>query len=126
LDGYNSMPSYRYVFREAELDDLMAYLKTLNAKPVLPAAPAPGDDVSLGRDLFRAHCGRCHGSDSGESKTGGTLKGLFSKEKLSSGEAVSEKNVIALLEDGHGGMSSTARYLDRGSLKAVLAFVRSL
>lgn len=127
LDGYNGMPPYRNTFREEEMDDLVAYLRTLKGKPSATPAPSADNPTSLGRDLFVAHCGRCHGEGPpSETKPGGSLKGLFGREKLSNGEAVSDTNAIALLEEGHGGMTSTSRWLDAAALKAVLVYLRSL
>jgi cytochrome c len=52
LDGYNGMPPFRYSFRPAEIDDLMAYLHTLTGKPAAAETP------SEGAAYFKAWCAR--------------------------------------------------------------------
>ncbi len=123
LDGFNRMPSYRYQFRPEEFDDLLAFLKTLNARPDVETKAS---GVSAGKDLFEAYCQRCHGADSGSSKSGGSLQGLFQKEKLANGKPVSEHNVRLLMEEGHSNMNGTRNWLDEAATKALLAYVKSL
>jgi cytochrome c2 len=120
LEGYNRMPSYRYQFRPNELDDLVAFLKTLNARPLV----AVGDPVSAGKEVFRGYCSRCHNFGSTETKPAGDLKGLFGREKLANGEALTEANVLILVEEGHGGMAGTKKWLDEPSVKALFTYLK--
>jgi len=75
LDGFNGMPSFRYSFRPAEIDDLMAYLHTLRGKPA--EVTSPGD--SPGAAYFRAYCLRCHNPDS-RTAAGPNLRGRYRPE----------------------------------------------
>lgn len=120
LEGFNRMPSYRYQFRVEEFDDLFAFLKTLNARPGVD-----GNTVA-GKDLFVAYCGRCHGTDAANAKAGGSLQGLFQREKLVNGKPVNDGNVLALMEDGHDEMTGTKNWLDAAATKALLGYVKSL
>ena len=120
LEGFNRMPSYRYQFRVEEFDDLIAFLKTLNARPSVD-----GNTVA-GKDLFVAYCGRCHGTDAANAKAGGSLQGLFQREKLVNGKPVNDGNVLALMEDGHDEMTGTTNWLDTAATKALLGYVKSL
>jgi len=120
LDGLNRMPSYRYQFRDEEFDDLLAYLKTLNARLPLDDKAPPG------KDLFVAYCGRCHGADSTNAKPAGSLQGLFKKEKLSDGRPVADRTVSVLIEEGHAEMSGTKNWLDAEAMKTLLAYLKSL
>ena len=114
------MPSYRYQFRAEEFEDLISFLKTLNARPA-----AAGKTVA-GKDLFAAFCGRCHEADGSNPKAGGSLEGLFQKEKLGSGKPVTDANVLELMDEGHGAMTGTKNWLDAAAAKTLLAYVKSL
>ncbi len=120
LEGFNRMPSYRYQFQAEEFDDLIAFLKTLNARPGVDAKAISG------KDLFTAYCGRCHGVDTANGKSGGSLQGLFQREKLASGKPVNDQNVMALMENGHADMKGTKNWLDAGAEKALLLYMKSL
>lgn len=104
LDGYNGMPPFRYSFRPAEIDDLMAYLHTLNAKP---ASASSGK----GEDYFRAYCLRCHNPDS-RSATGPDLRGGFKPEWS------------GIVEDGHAGTPPLKEWLDQPARAALMDFLR--
>jgi cytochrome c2 len=124
LEGFNRMPSYRYQFRPEEFDDLIAFLKTLNARPGVESKAA--DQSAVGKELFAAYCGRCHGVDSTNAKSGGSLEGLFRREKLADGKPVNDRNVLVLMEEGHADMTGTRNWLDETATKALLAYVKSL
>ena len=120
LEGFNRMPSYRYQFRAEEFEDLIAFFKTLNARPGVDTKAVAG------KDLFTAYCERCHGTDATNGKSGGSLKGLFQREKLANGKPVNEANVMLLMEEGHEEMKGTRNWLDAAAEKALLAYVMSL
>jgi cytochrome c2 len=126
LEGYNRMPSYRYQFRPAELDDLLAFLKTLNARPGTTADDTAMEPLTAGKTAFRTYCSRCHNPDTGEPKSGGDLKGLFGREKLASGEPVTEKAVMSVIEKGDGEMPPMKVWIDGPSLKALIAYLKSI
>ena len=81
LEGFNRMPSYRYQFRAEEFEDLIAFLKTLNARPSVD-----GNTVA-GKDLFVAYCGRCHGTDAANAKAGGEFAGFVPEGEAGEWEA---------------------------------------
>jgi mono/diheme cytochrome c family protein len=119
LDGYNRMPSYRYQFRPAELDDLLAFLKTLNARPGGTADDTATDPLTVGKTAFRTYCSRCHQAE-------GDLKGLFGREKLANGEPMTEKAVMSVIEKGDGEMPPMKVWIDGPSLKALIAYLKSI
>jgi mono/diheme cytochrome c family protein len=119
------MPSYRYQFRPAELDDLLAFLKTLNARPGTTSGDAAADPLAVGKIAFRTYCSRCHNPDTAEPKSGGDLKG-FGREKLASGEPVTEKAVMWVIEKGDGDMPPMKMWIDGPTLKALIAYLQSL
>jgi mono/diheme cytochrome c family protein len=99
LDGWNGMPSFRYSFRPAEIDDLMAYLRTLTGKP-------PEPDIAPGARYFRAYCLRCHNPDS-RTSAGLDFRGRFKPEN------------VPAIEDGHAGAPALKDWLgekERGIL----------
>lgn len=104
LDGYNGMPPFRYSFRPAEIDDLMAYLHTLNGKP---ASASSGK----GEDYFRAYCLRCHNPDS-RSATGPDLRGGYKPEWG------------GIVEDGHAGTPPLKEWLDQPARAALMDYLR--
>jgi cytochrome c2 len=126
LDGYNRMPSYRYQFRPAELDDLLAFLKTLNARPGTMADDTATEPLAAGQIAFRTYCSRCHNPDTAEPKSGGGLKGLFGRDKLANREPVTEKAVMSVIEKGDGDMPAMKGWIDGPSLKALIAYLKSL
>jgi mono/diheme cytochrome c family protein len=97
LDGFNGMPSFRYSFRPAEIDDLMAYLHTLTGKPAETA-------MGRGEAVFRAYCIRCHATD---------LHGKFTPES------------IQPIDEGHAGAPAMNDWLDPASRTALLAYLKT-
>jgi cytochrome c2 len=122
LDGYNRMPSYRYQFRDSEFDDLIAFLKTLNARP---GVQAKGDQAEDGKGLFTAYCARCHAPVSPTAQAGGSLQGLFQREKLADGKPITARNVLLLMEEGHGGAAGTKGWLNGEAAKALLEYLKT-
>ena len=124
-EGWNGMPSFMYTFRPAELDDLMAYLKTLNARVSVASDAATSDPVTAGRLFFDGYCLRCHTTGSRERVPGGDLRGLYRKETLLNGQPVSDANITGLLQDEHGGAPSMKTWLDAAALKNLLAYLKT-
>jgi mono/diheme cytochrome c family protein len=106
LDGLNGMPSFRYSFRAAEIDDLMAYLHTLRGKPVESAG-------STGAGYFKAYCLRCHNPDSRVS-AGPDLRGRFKDEWL------------PLIDEGHGGSPALKEWLGEPERALLIAYLKNL
>ncbi|MDE3199266.1 MAG: c-type cytochrome [Acidobacteriota bacterium] len=104
LDGYNGMPSFRYSFRPAEIDDLMAYLHTLTGKPAAAI-------TDKGEGYFRAYCLRCHNPDS-RTAPGPDLRGGFKPEWS------------GIVEDGHAGTPPIREWLDTSARAALIEYLR--
>ncbi len=105
LDGWNGMPPFRYSFRPAEIDDLMAFLHTLKGKHAnTPSAP--------GAAYFKAYCLRCHNPDS-RTSPGPDLRGRYTPE------------AAALVEDGHAGAPALKEWLGEPERKQLLEFLKS-
>jgi cytochrome c len=104
LDGYNGMPPFRYSFRPAEIDDLMAYLHTLTGKP---ATTGTG-----GAALFKAWCVRCHNPDS-RTATGPDLRGKFRPEWMQT------------IENGHADAPALKDWLDPASRAALAEYLKT-
>jgi cytochrome c2 len=84
-------------------------------------------DVAKGKEIFE-QCSGCHSVDTDEKKMGPSLKGLFKKEKMSSGKPVSEENVKAIIDKGNveKGMPAYEEMLSEEERVHVLAYVKSL
>ena len=106
LDGLNGMPSFRYSFRAAEIDDLMAYLRTLRGKPV-------ESTVSVGAGYFKAYCMRCHNPDS-RGSVGPDLRGRYTEEWL------------PLIEEAHSGSPALREWLSDADRKLLVAYLKTL
>jgi cytochrome c2 len=105
LDGYNGMPSFRYSFRQTEVDDLMAYLHTLTAKP----SGTPGSQAD---GYFKAYCIRCHNPDS-RSSAGPDLHGRFKPES------------VELIDEGHAGAPPLKDWLDEPARRALIEYLKA-
>jgi mono/diheme cytochrome c family protein len=98
------MPSFRYSFLPAEIDDLMAYLHTLTGKPVQAEA-------GNGEKYFKAFCLRCHNPDS-RTSAGPDLRGGFKPEWME------------MLNNGHAGAPALKTWLDSPSRQALAAYLK--
>lgn len=105
LDGFNGMPSFRYSFRPAEIDDLMAFLHTLKGKPVGAAAAS-------GADYFKAYCLRCHNPES-RTSAGPDLHGRYKAE------------VVTVIEEGHAGAPALKDWLAGPERQLLLDYLKS-
>jgi cytochrome c2 len=104
LDGYNGMPPFRYSFRPAEIDDVLAYLHTLTGKPVQIEA-------ADGEKYFKSYCVRCHNPDS-RTATGPDLRGRFRPEWM------------RMLNNGHADAPALKEWLDAPSREALADFLK--
>ncbi len=96
-EGFNGMPSFRYSFRPAEMDDLVAYLRTLKGRPAA-SAKSPGEGY------FQAWCARCHAA-------------AEFPEKLKEGS-------VKVVEEGHGGAPALSEWLDEGARGVLFGYLR--
>jgi mono/diheme cytochrome c family protein len=103
LDGWNRMPSFRYNFRPEEIDDLMAFLHTLNARPTAAAS------ASTGEKYFRAYCLRCHEHN---------LEGVR--------ERVPDDKLHRLIDEGHAGSPALKEWIDPDARSALFDYVKRL
>jgi predicted CXXCH cytochrome family protein len=125
LDGYNGMPSYRNMFRPEDWSDLLAYLKTLRARPEVGSVlnPVRGSDqeiLVLGRKLFGEQCGACHDR---AGSTAPAVLDVYSREQLASGESVKEATLIQRIRDNHAGKSNPP--VDETALFALIALLKA-
>ena len=103
LDGYNRMPSFRYNFRPEEIEDLMAFLHTLNARPAENAV------TSTGEKYFRAYCLRCHENN---------LEGMASH--------VSDAKLHDFIDEGHAASPALKGWIDPDVRAALFEYVKRL
>ena len=105
LDGFNGMPSFRYSFRPAEIEDLMAYLNTLTGKPVT-------SEASQGEKYYRSFCLRCHNPDS-RTAVGPDLRGRFQPDWLSK------------IDAGHAGSPPLREWLDGAARQSLADYLKT-
>lgn len=108
-EGYNGMPSYRYILRPEDWNELLPYLKTLRARPeVAPVLKAirgsDGEILSAGKKLYNAHCINCHDTPPA---------------------GIVEEKAVPLIRNGHGGMPPKNDMLDEPALFSLIAFVKA-
>jgi cytochrome c len=82
-------------------------------------------DAAKGKEVFE-QCSVCHNADSTETKMGPGLKGLFKKQKLNSGKAVNDANVMGQINEGGNGMPAYKDLLSDQEKANVLAYLKTL
>ena len=117
LDGYNGMPPFRYNLTAEQADDLMAFLMTLKGKPEEPANPTDAQ-------TFKSYCASCHAPEL-RGERGPDLRGLFKKEKLASGEPVTEAAIRTIIDEGHAKAPPFREWLDAPTRQKLLNFLKS-
>ena len=88
-------------------------------------AAAPKGDPAQGKETFQ-QCEVCHNTDTDDAKVGPSLKGLFARKKLKSGKPVSDKSVLAQINNGGGGMPSFAQKLSQEDKDNLIAYLHTL
>jgi cytochrome c len=89
--------------------------------------PAGGKgDAAQGKEVFEQQCGVCHNADSDEKKMGPGLKGLFKKDKLTSGKKPTEANVRAKIDEGGNGMPAYKDMLSDQDKDNLIAYLKTL
>jgi mono/diheme cytochrome c family protein len=126
-EGKDGMPSYKYMFRPAEFDALMSYLKTLRSRPEIRPVlkPIRGSDEEIlasGKRLHAEHCGPCHDAAGAAAPA---LLGIYRREKLANGEPVAEAAIVPMIREGHGGMAPKRDVLDDWALFRLIAFLKA-
>ena len=117
LEGYNQMPSFRTFLTDEQVDDLMAYLVTLNTKP--PAASTTAADAAFHTWCFNCHDPRKNG------ERGPDLRGLVTRAKFSNGQPVTESAMRRMIDNGHGSAPPLREWLDEPSKQAILAYLKT-
>lgn len=125
-DGYNGMPSYRFILRPEDWADLLPYLKSFRARPevapVLKTVRGSDEEIlATGKKVYADHCAGCH--DKPE-KARAELLTVYRRERLTSGEPAGEATIVPLVRDGHSGMPAKKDELDDTALFALIAFLR--
>jgi cytochrome c2 len=93
---------------------------------VAPAVHADDKgDAAKGKDTFE-QCSGCHNADSTEKKMGPGLKGLFTKDKLASGEKPTYENVLKQVNEGGNGMPGYKDLLSDQEKKDLMAYLQTL
>jgi cytochrome c2 len=117
LDGYNQMPPFRYNLTAAQADDLMAFLKTLKAKPLAGETA----NASAG---FTSYCMSCHNPEL-HGERGPVLRGLFTRQKLANGDPADEKTVQALIDEGHAKAPAFKNWLDEAARRQIVDYLKT-
>lgn len=128
-DGYNGMPSYRYILRPEDWTDLMPYLKSLRARPevapVLKAIRGSDEEVlATGKKVYAEHCTSCHNRPNDTPEKTPELLSVYRRETLASGDPVGEATIVPRIREGHAGMPAKQDVLDDTALFALIAFLR--
>jgi cytochrome c len=82
-------------------------------------------DAAKGKEVFE-QCGVCHNTDTDEKKIGPSLKGLFKKDKLTSGKKANEENIRAKINTGGNGMPSYGDMLSDEEKNDLIAYLKTL
>jgi len=82
-------------------------------------------DPAKGKEVFE-QCGVCHNTDSDEKKIGPALKGLYKHPKLKNGKAVSDQNVLGIINAGGNGMPSYSDMLSDEEKANLVAYLKTL
>ena len=81
---------------------------------------------AAGRQVFEAHCARCHYPDSKQGLHGPGLFAIFRKPYLPSGAPANDERVTAVILHGRNLMPALGRSLDDQQLQNLLAYLHSL
>lgn len=93
----------------------------------VPAASAASKgNAAKGKQLADSHCAICHNLTTEGTKMGPSLKGLFKKKKMVNGKEMNDKNVLAQINDGGGGMPAFGDQLTSQQKQDLLAYLHTL
>lgn len=91
----------------------------------LPAAAQQKGDPAKGKEVYD-QCGVCHSATTDEKKMGPSLKGLFKKAKMTTGQKPTEANVMAIINKGKGTMPAFEDVLTQEEKAHLLAYLKTL
>jgi cytochrome c len=86
---------------------------------------ALADDVSDGAATFASKCSVCHNADSTDRKVGPGLAGI-KNGKLPSGKEATDENILAVINQGGGGMPAYESILTAEEKTKLVAYVKTL
>ncbi|MER5887730.1 c-type cytochrome [Streptomyces sp. NPDC001941] len=117
------VPRKKAIYKQAEIDQLAAYIASLGAGPITPTEQQyspDGADIARGGDLFRTNCAQCH-NFTGE---GGALtKGKFAPSL----EGVDPKHVYEAMQTGPQNMPSFPdTTMPEKEKKDIIAYVQTV
>ena len=93
--------------------------------PLMMTGADKAGDAAKGKEIFE-QCSVCHNVDTDEKKIGPSLKGLFKHDKLKNGKAVTDANVLAVINAGGGGMPSYSDTLSDQEKADVIAYLKTI
>ena len=82
-------------------------------------------DAAKGKDVFE-QCSVCHNADSDEKKMGPGLKGLYKKDKLTSGKKPTDATVTQKINEGGNGMPAYKDMLSDQEKTDLVAYLHTL
>jgi cytochrome c len=92
---------------------------------VPPVIARDKGDAEKGKNVFQ-QCAVCHNADTDEKKVGPSLKGLFQRGKLKNGKRVTPESVLAVIDNGGGGMPSFADVLTQAEKDNLIAYLQTI
>ena len=126
-EGYNGMPSYKNLLRPQDWEDLMAFLKTLRARPEIGPVlrPIRGSDEEVlnnGKRFYSEQCAQCHTQTTSETPD---LLTVYKRPQLADGERVQEAAILRRIREGHGGAPARADTVDDAALFSLIAYLKA-
>jgi cytochrome c2 len=82
-------------------------------------------DAAKGKEVFE-QCSVCHEVATDEKKMGPSLKGLYKKGKLKNGKAVTDANVLAVVNAGGNGMPAYQDMLTDAEKADLIAYLKGI
>ena len=82
-------------------------------------------DVAKGKEVFE-QCNVCHFATTDQRKMGPSLKGLFKRPKLGTGQKPTDESVLDFINKGKGSMPAFASVLSDDEKQDLLAYLKTL
>jgi mono/diheme cytochrome c family protein len=79
-----------------------------------------------GRRIYDDRCARCHRAYSSRDLQGPSLKGVFKRPYLSSGQPANDERVLDLLRYGRSKMPAYGQVLNQQQMDELLAYLHTL